>query len=135
MQTTNLTIKKDYLTINLVHPDDENRVLPLKFEYDDKNILGFKEKMDSTVKEIEKIDQKILNAKTDKEHIDSYNEALKKFYDSFFGEGTYEDVMKIQTSVANRRSLVTDLVFTLTTMLNDIGRKQEESEAEFYAVD
>ena len=135
MQTTNLTIKKDYLTINLVHPDDENRVVSLQFEYDDKNLLSFKQKMESSVKSIEEIDKKMLKAETDEEYINSLDEALEKFYDNIFCVGTYEKVKSIQKSVANRRSLVSDLVFTITSMLNNLKREQEESEAEFYAAD
>lgn len=134
MQSTSLTLKKDYLTINLVHPDDPNHTLPLTFEYDDKNVLMFAEKMKTSVKAIEEAEGKMLKAESDNDYMDYVNEALQDFYDSLFGEGTYEKLKLIQTSVANRRSLVGDLIRTITSMLYKLREEQEEKEADFYSI-
>ena len=129
MQPIELKVKKDYLPVNLVDEESGETVDTLRFYYDDNTIKTFQKDAEVVQRRIEELD------KTDKAQTIKEDEILQEWFDYVLGEGSYEKVKAAQRSILNRKEMLIDLSLALSKALFTMKEKQEEKQADFYAVD
>lgn len=129
MEAIELKVKKDYFPVKLIDEESGEVVDILRFHYDDNTVKTFQKDAEAVQERINKID---LSGKAQSEAED---EVLKEFFDYVLGEGSYEKIKLAQRSIVHRKEMLIDLSLALSNALYTLAERQEEKQAEFYAVD
>lgn len=128
MQALELSVKKDYLPINLRDEATGEIKDTLKFYYDDNTTKSFQKDSDVILKRIEDL-EKSDNAETETE-----DKILEEWFNYVLGDGSYDIIKKHQRSILNRKTLLIELTFLIRDALNLMKQKQDEDAAKLYEI-
>lgn len=128
MQALELSVKKDYLPINLRDEATGEIKDTLKFYYDDNTTKSFQKDSDVILKRIEDLE------KSDSAETETEDKILEEWFNYVLGDGAYDIIKKHQRSIINRKTLLIELTFLIRDALNLMKQKQDEDAAKLYEI-
>lgn len=126
MKELTINLKQDFIPINLVDPET-NEKHAFKYRYDDETLNGYRDELNPVVENLKKAKETSTFEEVDN--------MLKEAFEFILGPGEYERIKKVQNSIINRQSLIFEIIKLIETQLSTLMIEKEESEADKYVVD